>query len=743
TTDYIVHGVGDESGGNVILFTGATTGDILTLYRDMALERLTDYQNNGDFLADDVNTDYDRVWAALQQNKNTLNSAIRPAITDTILNSSNTELAEPSVRANKVLGFTSTGELDYLSGSVATASLREYITLSSAVSDVSSMSIGDVLILKERTTGNKGGAVWDVVDATTVTEDTYSIVAGDATRSLVLRISNPARLVPEQFGVTYGGAGIIETAALQATIDKGRELLLLSADTDGSFAVEINGYIRIDDTIDAKSRTRFIGISTAKSRIIWSGGLSTKAMINYGAASWGGLSDIRLQGYDQHDGQTNSVDGCQHLIRYTFVDFMHYHSNVHFVGATSHALVLEDIGGGATNTFVNMQFYGLRWDPKGTGYFFKIETSDGGRRYLGIKGITVDNSGATTSGGIIDSSLCTTGITVEVTGGRLEFNSPLNRPDGALFNMGGSAGGNTPSTVTLVGLFGYGVGLTSQQAIVRERVANSCNLTTIGCDLAFPSMYSPTTGEERGLVNNDGLFIKTTTHGSIVVNDVGIISASIADRNAASTQQWRKGNIAISENDDVDFITPTDANNSGLYAFAATGYGSAGKLLALNNGSDTATLDITTAVRGLRVGLNVSISGAGVAGATLVTQVSSIDHTNLTVTFTDTASTSIVDTSIVLVGSLPFYGYLKPRTSLPPNPQIHSLGSNLYITSLGCEVTWDGSRWMYDNHSGITGDRPSYVNSVGNRGRSYYDTTINKPIWWNGTVWKDATGTTV
>ncbi len=115
TTDYIVHGVGDESGGNVILFTGATTGDILTLYRDMALERLTDYQNSGDFLSDDVNTDFDRVWAALQQNKNTLTTVVRPAIDDTVLNSFNTELAAPSVRANTILGFDSVGDFEYRS----------------------------------------------------------------------------------------------------------------------------------------------------------------------------------------------------------------------------------------------------------------------------------------------------------------------------------------------------------------------------------------------------------------------------------------------------------------------------------------------------------------------------------------------------------------------------------------------------------------------------------------------------
>ena len=27
-------------------------------------------------------------------------------------------------------------------------------------------------------------------------------------------------------------------------------------------------------------------------------------------------------------------------------------------------------------------------------------------------------------------------------------------------------------------------------------------------------------------------------------------------------------------------------------------------------------------------------------------------------------------------------------------------------------------------------------------GQVYYDTTLNKPIWWNGTFWKDADGIT-
>jgi len=79
-THYTVSGVGSDSGGNVTLVTGATSGDAIDIYRDMAFERLTDYLQNGDFLADDVNNDFDRLWAALQQNENNItisNSANR------------------------------------------------------------------------------------------------------------------------------------------------------------------------------------------------------------------------------------------------------------------------------------------------------------------------------------------------------------------------------------------------------------------------------------------------------------------------------------------------------------------------------------------------------------------------------------------------------------------------------------------------------------------------------------------
>ena len=103
--EYAVTGVGSDTGGVVTLVTGATAGDIITLYRDMALERLTSYTNGGDFLAADVNNDYDRLWLALQQNTGTSNRALVAPNTDPT--NINMTIPDKAARSGKFLSFDS------------------------------------------------------------------------------------------------------------------------------------------------------------------------------------------------------------------------------------------------------------------------------------------------------------------------------------------------------------------------------------------------------------------------------------------------------------------------------------------------------------------------------------------------------------------------------------------------------------------------------------------------------------
>lgn len=106
-TDYTVSNVGNDNGGNVTLTSGATAGDILTLYRDMPYARTQNYTNSGDFLASEVNSDFDNLWLAGEQTNRSFSQSIRKPITDS--DSISMELPEAADRTDSFLTFDSTG----------------------------------------------------------------------------------------------------------------------------------------------------------------------------------------------------------------------------------------------------------------------------------------------------------------------------------------------------------------------------------------------------------------------------------------------------------------------------------------------------------------------------------------------------------------------------------------------------------------------------------------------------------
>lgn len=162
-TNYTVSGVGDEDGGNVTLLVGATTGDTITIYRDMAFERLIDYQNNGDFLASDVNDDYDRLWLATQQNKSEIARCLDFSQDDEI---ASTRIGSLNTRANKLLAFDASGELTY-QASTTLSPVADSLVDTVAAAKALNLAIGDYV----RTGGyasfnDGGGALYRVVPPT-------------------------------------------------------------------------------------------------------------------------------------------------------------------------------------------------------------------------------------------------------------------------------------------------------------------------------------------------------------------------------------------------------------------------------------------------------------------------------------------------------------------------------------------------------------------------------------------------
>jgi hypothetical protein len=125
--EYAVSGVGVDTGGNVTLVTGATAGDIITIYRDMAYERLTAYTNAGDFLAADVNNDFDRLWLALQQNGGDLDRVLIAPNTDPT--SIDMTIPDKATRLGKFLKFNATTgnpEVGSIVGAFTAAGMNNY-----------------------------------------------------------------------------------------------------------------------------------------------------------------------------------------------------------------------------------------------------------------------------------------------------------------------------------------------------------------------------------------------------------------------------------------------------------------------------------------------------------------------------------------------------------------------------------------------------------------------------------------
>lgn len=67
SSGFTISGIGNVDGGEVTFLTPPANGSVVLLERVVPTYRLTEYQDNGDLLAETVNKDFDRLWMAIQQ----------------------------------------------------------------------------------------------------------------------------------------------------------------------------------------------------------------------------------------------------------------------------------------------------------------------------------------------------------------------------------------------------------------------------------------------------------------------------------------------------------------------------------------------------------------------------------------------------------------------------------------------------------------------------------------------------
>ena len=141
----------------------------------------------------------------------------------------------------------SVSELVTGSGQLVNVLARD--TLNDAVIDTS-LQAGLAINIAERTTGNGGGAMWDVVLSSTVTENTYNFVqcTGVGTLSLVLRTTTAFDV--RQFGGDPTGA-TDQAALIEAMLD-------LLPDSGGIIDFGDDGNFLFDNTVDMTSNTKAV-----------------------------------------------------------------------------------------------------------------------------------------------------------------------------------------------------------------------------------------------------------------------------------------------------------------------------------------------------------------------------------------------------------------------------------------------------------------------------------------------------
>ena len=183
TTDYTITGTAvDEgfSGGTVVLNTGVTNTTV-TVVRDVAVERITDFATNGPFNITQLNSELDRITAQIQQNESLEDYFLKVADYDTY-----TDLTLPDfdTRKGKFLYFDSTtGDpeayqvVGVWQGSDATTTTADYVKFD-IVKDSSNSNV--YICTADSTTGTllTNTSYWALlVDAATATSSATAAAA--------------------------------------------------------------------------------------------------------------------------------------------------------------------------------------------------------------------------------------------------------------------------------------------------------------------------------------------------------------------------------------------------------------------------------------------------------------------------------------------------------------------------------------------------------------------------------------
>lgn len=106
-TGYSLSGQGNSTGGTLTFTTGQTAGTIITLYRDITIERISQLTQNGGFFSAAFNAEYNRIYMILQQLQESIGFCLQIPFSNVPSGAGVT--LTPALYANKYLAFDANG----------------------------------------------------------------------------------------------------------------------------------------------------------------------------------------------------------------------------------------------------------------------------------------------------------------------------------------------------------------------------------------------------------------------------------------------------------------------------------------------------------------------------------------------------------------------------------------------------------------------------------------------------------
>lgn len=240
-SSYSLTGQGNDTGGNCILNTGSTAGDIITLYRDIPIQRLTQISQNSGFSSSAFNAEFNNLYLIAQQLEAQFATTLQIPNTNS---GSPITLLTPAAYANKYLSFDANGNPQPAaltsSGSITGALIAGLLNLITAIAptadrirSASEIAAGVVPVNYAYPVGHilRYGAVLDGSTDDSTAVQHWLNVGGLLTFPVVAtaKVTAALTLVSNTYIIATKGATINQTGA---------NLNVLSANTQNAVLIE-------------------------------------------------------------------------------------------------------------------------------------------------------------------------------------------------------------------------------------------------------------------------------------------------------------------------------------------------------------------------------------------------------------------------------------------------------------------------------------------------------------------------